>query len=102
MFIRKYYGHESLPAKLMMLKYHAACIYKTRLDVESSDHRDLLGSGGEAKLTSALHGGECSVSWTGRFTAGKSCHGTHRAGGWVGPRDSLDVMWPTSLRKTGF
>jgi hypothetical protein len=38
-------------------------------------------------LTSALDGGEWSVSRLGRFTPG-----THWIGGWVGPRAGLDAV----------
>jgi hypothetical protein len=42
-------------------------------------------------LTSALAGGERSASRPCRFTpGGKSPHGSHWIGGWVGPRASLD------------
>jgi hypothetical protein len=41
-------------------------------------------------LTSALTGGEWSVSRPGRFTPGERAPGTHWIGGWVGPRTGLD------------
>jgi hypothetical protein len=41
-------------------------------------------------LTSALAGGEWSVSRPGRFTPGERAPGTHWVGGWVGPRAGLD------------
>jgi hypothetical protein len=41
-------------------------------------------------LTSALTGGEWSVSRPGRFTSGEITFGTHWIGGWVGPRAGLD------------
>jgi hypothetical protein len=43
-------------------------------------------------LTSALVGGEWSASRPGRFTPGERAPGTHRIGGWVGPRTGLDDM----------
>jgi hypothetical protein len=43
-------------------------------------------------LTSALDGGEWSASRPGRaFTPGERTLGTHRTGGWVGPRAGLDT-----------
>jgi hypothetical protein len=41
-------------------------------------------------LTSALVGGEWSVSRPGRFTPGERTPGTHWIGGWVSPIASLD------------
>jgi hypothetical protein len=41
-------------------------------------------------LTSALVGGEWSVSRPVRFTPGERAHGTPWIGGWVGPRAGLD------------
>jgi hypothetical protein len=41
-------------------------------------------------LTSALAGGEWSVSRPGRFTPGERAPGTHWIGGWVGHRAGLD------------
>jgi hypothetical protein len=41
-------------------------------------------------LTSALVGGELSVSRPGRFTPGERAPGVHWIGGWVGPRTGLD------------
>jgi hypothetical protein len=41
-------------------------------------------------LTSALVGGEWSVSHPGRFTPWESAPGTHWIGGWVGPTASLE------------
>jgi hypothetical protein len=43
-------------------------------------------------LTSALDGGEWSASRPGRFTPKEKAAGTHRIGGWVGPRAVLDAM----------
>jgi hypothetical protein len=43
-------------------------------------------------LTSALDGGEWSVSRTGRFTPGERARGTHWIGGWMGPRGGLDAV----------
>jgi len=43
-------------------------------------------------LTSALDEGEGSISCPGRFTPGERAFGTHRIGGWVGPRADLDAM----------
>jgi hypothetical protein len=43
-------------------------------------------------LTSALVGGEWSPSRPSRFTPKERVPGTHRIGGWVGPRASLDDM----------
>jgi hypothetical protein len=46
------------------------------------------GSGGIAPLLliSALDGGEWSALRPGRFIPGEGAPGTHRIGGWVGPR----------------
>jgi hypothetical protein len=41
-------------------------------------------------LTSALDGGEWSVSRSGRFTPGEKAPATHWIGGWVDPRADLD------------
>jgi hypothetical protein len=41
-------------------------------------------------LTSALVGGEWSVTRPGRFTLGERAPGMHWIGGWVGPRAGLD------------
>jgi hypothetical protein len=41
-------------------------------------------------LTSALAGGEWSVSQPSRFTAGERASGTHWIGCWVDPRAGLD------------
>jgi hypothetical protein len=43
-------------------------------------------------LTSALDGGEWSVSCPGRFTPRKRAPGIHCVGGWVGPRSGLDTV----------
>jgi hypothetical protein len=43
-------------------------------------------------LTLALDGGECSASHPGRFTPTERSPGTHRKGGWVGPRAVLDAV----------
>jgi hypothetical protein len=43
-------------------------------------------------FTSALVGGERSVSRPGRFIPRESAPGTHSMGGWVGPRAGLDVV----------
>jgi hypothetical protein len=43
-------------------------------------------------LASALHGGEWSASRPGRFTPREKARGTPWIGGWVGPRDVLDVV----------
>jgi hypothetical protein len=50
------------------------------------------GSGGIAPriLTSAQDGGEWSASRPGRFTPWERALGTHRIGGWVGPRAGLE------------
>jgi hypothetical protein len=42
--------------------------------------------------TSALDGGEWSTSCPGRFTPRERAPGTHRTGGWVGPRIGLDAV----------
>jgi hypothetical protein len=41
-------------------------------------------------LTSALAGGEGSVSHPGLFTSGERAPGTHWIGSWVGPRAGLE------------
>jgi hypothetical protein len=41
-------------------------------------------------LTSALAGGEWSISRPGRFTLGEKDPGIHWIGGWVDPRAGLD------------
>jgi hypothetical protein len=43
-------------------------------------------------LTSALAGGEWSVSRPGRFTPGERAAGTHSIGGSVNPRDDVDDL----------
>jgi hypothetical protein len=43
-------------------------------------------------LTSALDGGECSTSGSGRLTPRERAPGTHLIGGWVGPRAVLDEV----------
>jgi hypothetical protein len=43
-------------------------------------------------LTSALDGGEWLASRSGSFTPMETAPGTHRIGGWVGPRVGLDVV----------
>jgi hypothetical protein len=45
-----------------------------------------------AFLTTALVGGERSVSRPDRFTPGDRAPGTRWIGGWVGPRISLEDM----------
>jgi hypothetical protein len=58
-------------------------------------------------LTSALAGGEWSVSCPGRFTPRESAPSTHWTGGWVDPRASLDdiekkkFMTPPGLQPLG-
>jgi hypothetical protein len=51
-----------------------------------------MGSGGIAPpfLTSTLDGGEWLASRSSHFTPGEKAPGTHRIGGWVGPRTGLD------------
>jgi hypothetical protein len=43
-------------------------------------------------LTSALDGGEWSISRPGRFTPRERAPGTHWIGGWVGPRAVLEAV----------
>jgi hypothetical protein len=43
-------------------------------------------------LTLALDGGEWSASHPGRFTLKERVPGTHRIGGWAGPRAVLNVV----------
>jgi hypothetical protein len=43
-------------------------------------------------LTSVLDGGEWSASHPSRFISSERAPGTHWIGGWVGPRDGLDVV----------
>jgi hypothetical protein len=43
-------------------------------------------------LTSALDGGEWSVSRTGRFIPREKAPDTQCIGGWVGPRAGLDMV----------
>jgi hypothetical protein len=43
-------------------------------------------------LTSALDGGEWSVSHNGHFTPGEIALGTHWIGGWVGPKVGLNIV----------
>jgi hypothetical protein len=43
-------------------------------------------------LTSAIVGGKWSASRPDRFTPRERAPGTHRIGGWVGPRADLDDM----------
>jgi hypothetical protein len=51
-----------------------------------------LRYGSTHSLTSALDGGEWSVSRPGRFTPRERAPGTHYMGGWVGPRAVLDAV----------
>jgi hypothetical protein len=53
-----------------------------------------MGSGVIATpfLTSALNGGEWSVSHYDHFTPAERAFGTHCKGGWVGPRYGLDAV----------
>jgi hypothetical protein len=48
-------------------------------------------------LTSALVGGEWSVSRPGRFTPGERAPGTHWIGGWVDPRAGLNDVEKTKF-----
>jgi hypothetical protein len=43
-------------------------------------------------LTSALDGGECSTSRSGRFTPREGAPDTHWTGGWVVPRAGLNAV----------
>jgi len=43
-------------------------------------------------LTLTLHGGEWSVSRSGRFTPRDTTPGTHWIGSWVGPRAGLAAV----------
>jgi len=43
-------------------------------------------------MTSALDGGECSVSRPNCFTSMEGALRTHCLGGWVGPRAGLDAV----------
>jgi hypothetical protein len=43
-------------------------------------------------LASTLYGGEWSATRPCRFTPGERAPGTHRIGGWVGPRVGLDAV----------
>jgi hypothetical protein len=54
--------------------------------------RAYWGSGGIAPriLDLGTTGHECSASRPVRFTPRERAHGTHRIGGWVGPRTGLD------------
>jgi hypothetical protein len=54
-----------------------------------SRHEDVLGEwrySSTHKMTSALEGGEWSVSRPGHFILRERAPGTHWIGGWVGPR----------------
>jgi hypothetical protein len=46
----------------------------------------------QAFLTSAWDGDEWSASRLGRITPRERAPGTHRIGGWVGPRACLDAV----------
>jgi hypothetical protein len=48
-------------------------------------------------LTSALAGGEWSVSSPGRFTPGERAHVIHSIGGWVTPRAGLEYVEKTKF-----
>jgi hypothetical protein len=48
-------------------------------------------------LTSALDGGELSAGSPCCFTPGETASGTHCIGGWMGPRNRLDVMEKRNL-----
>jgi hypothetical protein len=43
-------------------------------------------------LTSALDGSEWPASRPGRFIPGETAAGTHRTGGWMGPKGGLDAV----------
>jgi hypothetical protein len=55
-------------------------------------------------FTSAVVGGEWSASRPGRFTPGERAPGTHRIGGWVGPRTGLEdvekILDPTRTQNS--
>jgi hypothetical protein len=57
-------------------------------------HKYIWGSGGiaHAVLTSAVDGGEWSVSCRDYLTPRERVPGTHWIGGWVGPRVGLDAL----------
>jgi len=42
-------------------------------------------------LTSAVAGGEPSVSQSSHFTSRNTVHSTHLTGSWIGPRTGLDT-----------
>jgi hypothetical protein len=50
-------------------------------------------------FTSALDGGEWSVSLTCRFNPGKRTPGTHWIGGWVGSRPDVDAVEWRKIKK---
>jgi hypothetical protein len=52
-------------------------------------------------LTSALDGGEWSASRPGLFTPRERAPGTHRIGGWVGPRAVLDAVVKRKIPSPG-
>ena len=47
---------------------------------------------GQSLLTTALDGGERSVSRLSRFTPGEGVHITYRIGGYMGPKACLNTM----------
>jgi hypothetical protein len=57
-------------------------------------HEGVLGEWryGTHSLTSTLDGGKWSASRPGRFTPRERAPGTHRIGGWVGPRAVLEAV----------
>jgi hypothetical protein len=61
---------------------------------KSTRREDVWGSGNIAPpfLTSALYGGEWSVSLSRRFILGETTPGTNCVEGWVGRRARLDAM----------
>jgi hypothetical protein len=72
------------------------CKVKVKLSLCLTKHlamKTYWGIGGIVPqfLTSALDGGEGSVSLPGRFIPRERAHGTHWIGGWVGPRAVLDA-----------
>jgi hypothetical protein len=61
----------------------------------SPRHEGVLGEwryNSTQSLTLALDGSELSASRPGRFTPREGAPGTHSVGGWVGPRDGLDMV----------
>jgi hypothetical protein len=92
--VQPFYGANFCPSVryLSVTKYLCLHIWIKVKIVPVIKHYAMSGSGGTVPtfLTSALDGGEWSVSRPCRFTPGERAHDSHWIGGWVGPRVGLN------------